>query len=222
MRFIMQYSQTASKVLAMLVPFIFVFLLTGCSVSYQGERVQLSPEMIQEINSVSTDEAIETLKDYYEKQMETYDSYITSDEWERMKEEMHSKRWIERQLTTGNLDESRKTWHEWVATTTAIEHRTYREDTSEWVETSRTPYAYGTTIVRERQQVPPETIIDEYRYTDVIELRTITSNNGKVGLILYCDVKTGSGFSFWTYPGNDKDIKSLTMAFIKLCPNIRN
>jgi len=210
----MQYARIRNKVLVILSTTMYLLMLTGCSESYQGERINLSPTMLQEINNMSTDEAVGILKLYFQKEAEKYASVITSEEWKRMKDEMNSKPWLERQLTTANLNESsRRKWHEWVATTSAIVHRIYLEDYSHWVKVSQTR--------SELQRIPPETEVTEFRYTDVIELRTVTNNNGKRGLRLYCDTKNGSGYSFWSYPDDDKDLEPLTRAFIKLCPNIR-
>lgn len=206
-----------------LAPFIYalLLLLVGCSPSYQGKRLQPSAEILQEIENMSHDQAVETLKLCFQKNTEKYESVITSQEWEEMKAAMNSSPWLERQLTSANLDEPRRHWYEWRVTGIGIEYRTHHEDYSRWVEKREPAAGMSVRIWKKRQPVPPETTVTTYRYADVIELRTHTDSSGKAGLRLYCDVRAGSGSSFWLYPDEGEDLEPLTKALIRLCPNIK-
>ena len=208
-----QDCEAVGRVFALVALIIYVFLITGCSVPYQGERVQTTQEMLKEIDNLSTDDAIEILKSYFQKKTERYESTITSDEWERMKDEMNSKPWLERQRTTANMDQSRRAWDEWIVTGTAIVHHRYLEDYYRWVEVRQSKY--------EQQSIPPETEVTKWRFVDIVELRNVTHPTGLAGLRMYCDIKAGSGPTFWLYPDNPRDLALLTKAFIKLCPNIK-
>ena len=230
MRHTMQHVMIASKLLTTLLCVFSVCFVTGC-ISYEGERAKLTPDMRQEIDRMSTDEAVGVIRQWYSKLTDANDSYITVDEWKKKSRAMSPdntpsaddlgqiryRHWVNAipsRRTAGYVFEDipPETWQGVVVTPKAIEYRTYIAGCWKWY----------WVLTQHKKWYPPKTDTRECRYRDMEELRIVQRPNGKKTLTLYSGYNIITGYWYITMiPATEDDFRSLKLALIKLCPKIK-
>lgn len=221
---------------------LLIFSLTGC-VSHPGERVKLTPEIRQEINKMSTDAAIQTITDYCKKRDtrrhqlwggkfsvryietsrglvmrpggEKFSRYVATQNSGEDVVRVGAKLWIPHsQLVvtkTGIEEHETDEWWVWTETDDKrINHILGKMKPGSWV-------SLGRLYSSQPELIHQTTEINEYRYTDIIELRRDSN-----ALWVYSRVRTKYySTSFVVHLPDEIDLNPLIVAFIKLCPNIK-